>query len=234
MQKLEQVAAIILATGAARHARGDDLLWAPLCGRIVLARTMDVFQSSPSIAHIILVTSAARLQACRALCKHEGWHKVGAVVAVNTQGQDRVRAGLDALERVAPHCRHVLIHDGARPLVSASLLAAALEAAREHQAATAAVPVKDTIKQVEQGQIRATLDRSRMWRLQTPQIFSLPLIREAHHSRPVLDDAADDALLLTRMGQRVTVFPGSYSNIKISTQEDLLLAEALYQEFSTL
>jgi 2-C-methyl-D-erythritol 4-phosphate cytidylyltransferase len=231
----EQASAIILATGAAHHPGGDAMLWAPLCGRIVLARTIDVFQSSPSIAHIILVTSAARLQEGEALCNHEDWHKVGTVVAAGEHAPDRVRAGLDALERVAPACSHVLIHDGARPLVSIPLLAAALEAAREHQAATAAVPVKDTVKQVEQGRIRATLDRSQIWRLQTPQIFSLPLIRQAHQAPPVHEEeAADDAILLMRMGERVTIFPGSYSNIKISTQEDLLLAEALLQEFSTL
>jgi 2-C-methyl-D-erythritol 4-phosphate cytidylyltransferase len=229
----EQAAAIILAAGATRYARGDDMPWASLCGRIVLARTIDVFQSSPSIAHIILVTSAERQRESEALCNREGWHKVAAVVAANTPGQDRVGAGLDALERAAPDSRYVLIHDGARPLVSASLLATALEVAREHQAATAAVPVKDTIKQVEQGRIRATLDRSQLWSIQTPQIFAFPLIRQVHHSLPDHEeDAPDDAILLTRLGQRVSIFPGSYSNIKITTQEDLLLAEALLQEFS--
>jgi 2-C-methyl-D-erythritol 4-phosphate cytidylyltransferase len=228
----EQAAAIILAACSTRDPRGD-MLWASLCGRIILARTIDVFRASPSIARIILVTSAERLQEGEALCKREGWQKVAAVVAAGTSRQDCVRTGLDALEQVAPDCHYVLIHDGARPFVSVSLLAAALEAAPEHQAATAAVPVKDTIKQVEQGRIRATLDRSQLWSVQTPQIFSFPLIQQAYRTLRVnAEDADDAALLLMRMGERVTIFPGSYSNIKISTQEDLLLAEALLQEFS--
>jgi len=122
-----------------------------------------------------------------------------------------------------------MIHDGARPFITAELLATGLQAAQEHQAVVAAVPVKDTIKQVQNGRISATPDRTQLWAVQTPQIFSFPLIQQAHHHPIAQDDATDDATLLERMGHAVMVFPGSYTNIKITTREDLLFAEALLQ-----
>ena len=120
-----------------------------------------------------------------------------------------------------------MIHDGARPLVTPAILEAGLLAAQEHQAAIAAVPVKDTIKIVEHGLVSTTLDRSQLWAIQTPQVFSFPLIYEAHHSPAAQGDVTDDAALLEQLGQHVAVFPGTYTNIKITTQEDLLIAEAL-------
>jgi 2-C-methyl-D-erythritol 4-phosphate cytidylyltransferase len=122
-----------------------------------------------------------------------------------------------------------MIHDGARPFVSASLLEAGLHAVQDHQAVTSAVPVKETIKLVQQGQIQQTLDRSQLWTIQTPQIFSFPLLYQAHQSLMAQEDVTDDATLVARMGQPIAIFYGSYANIKITTQEDILLAEALIQ-----
>jgi 2-C-methyl-D-erythritol 4-phosphate cytidylyltransferase len=120
-----------------------------------------------------------------------------------------------------------MIHDAARPLVTPALLETGLETAYKHKAAIAAVPVKDTIKEVQNGQIHSTPDRSQLWTVQTPQVFSFPLIYEAHHSAIAQENMTDDATLLERLGYPVVIFSGSYSNIKITTQEDILLAEAL-------
>jgi 2-C-methyl-D-erythritol 4-phosphate cytidylyltransferase len=120
-----------------------------------------------------------------------------------------------------------MIHDGARPLVTPDILEAGLLTARECQTAIAAVPVKDTIKQVQQGWISSTLDRSQLWAVQTPQVFSFPLIYHAHQTPPLQQEFTDDAALLEYLGERVAIFTGSYRNIKITTQEDLLIAEAL-------
>lgn len=223
----EQSAVIIVAAGTSRRMQGQDKLWLPLTGRITLARTIDVFESSPLINTIVLVTSAERLDATTNLCRHESWHKIAAIIPGGNRRQDSVRLGLDALGGVAPSCRWVMIHDGARPLVSPTMLEAGLVMAQEHQAAIAAVPVKDTIKQVEHGRITATPDRSQLWIIQTPQIFSFPLIHQAHHASIADEDMTDDATLLERLGHPVAIFPGSYSNIKITTQEDVLIAEAL-------
>ena len=99
-------------------------------------------------------------------------------------------------------------------------------AAQIHDAAIAGVPVKDTIKRVYEGKIQATPNREHLWAVQTPQVFSFGLIHQAHHSPLAEEDATDDAILLERLGHHVYVFPGSYTNIKITTQEDLLFAEA--------
>jgi 2-C-methyl-D-erythritol 4-phosphate cytidylyltransferase len=126
-----------------------------------------------------------------------------------------------------------MIHDAARPLVSPAILETGLKAAQQYRAAIAAVPVKDTIKLVQEGRITATLDRSQLWTIQTPQVFSFPLIHQAHHSPAAMRDVTDDAALIEQLGHPVTIFPGAYSNIKITTQEDLFLAEAFIQGYKT-
>jgi 2-C-methyl-D-erythritol 4-phosphate cytidylyltransferase len=123
-----------------------------------------------------------------------------------------------------------MIHDGARPLVTSTMIETGLQAAQRHLAAIAAVPVKDTIKQVQHGLVYATLERTQLWAIQTPQVFSFPLIHQAYHSIGSQEDMTDDATLLEKLGHHVAVFEGAYTNIKITTPEDLLLAEALIQE----
>jgi 2-C-methyl-D-erythritol 4-phosphate cytidylyltransferase len=223
----ETSAAIIVAAGTSRRMQGLDKLWIPLAGRITLARTIDVFQNSPLIDTIILVTGSERVEPALRLSKEEGWHKVATVVAGGARRQDSVGIGLDTLAAVKADTRWVIIHDAARPLVTPALLEIGLETAQKYQAAIAAVPVKDTIKQVRDGKIESTPDRSQLWTVQTPQVFAFPLIYEAHHSAIAQEDMTDDATLLERLGHPVTIFPGSYANIKITTQEDILLAEAL-------
>jgi 2-C-methyl-D-erythritol 4-phosphate cytidylyltransferase len=220
-------AAVIVAAGTSSRMQGLNKLWIPLAGRIVLAHTIAVFQSSPLIETIILVTGRERVNEATTLCKYEQWHKVAAVVVGGARRQDSVRIGLDTLASLSPNCRWVMIHDGARPFVTSALIETGLQAAQAHQVAIAAVPVKDTIKQVQQGLISATPDRSQLWAIQTPQVFSFPLIHQAHHAPIAQEDMTDDATLLERLGEHIAIFPGSYTNIKITTQEDLIFAEAL-------
>ena len=218
--------AIIVAAGTSRRMHGRDKLWTPLAGRITLARTIDVFESSPIIDSIILVLNSERINDVAALCEYEDWQKITALVPGGQRRQDSVCAGLDTLATISPTCQWVMIHDGARPLVTPGILEAGLHAAQQYQAAIAAVPVKDTIKLVQKGKVSSTIDRSQLWAIQTPQVFSFPLIYQAHHSSVAQRDVTDDAALLEELGQPVTIFPGAYTNIKITTQEDLLLAEA--------
>lgn len=219
--------AIIAAAGSSRRMEGPDKLWTPLAGRITLARTIDVFEASPIIDNIILVLNAKRIDDATTLCQQEGWSKIAAIVAGGILRQDSVRIGLDTLANIAPQTHWVMIHDGARPLVTPAILEAGLQATQSCQAAIAAVPVKDTIKQAQQGWIHSTLDRSQLWAIQTPQVFSFPLIHRAYHNQLLQREFTDDAALLEHQGHRVAIFPGSYRNIKITTQEDLLIAEAL-------
>lgn len=223
----EQAAVVIVAAGSSRRMGGRDKLWIPLAGRMILARTLDIFATSPLISTIILVLHPTRLEDARELCTREGWSRIGGIVPGGERRQDSVRAGLEQLAEIAPETRWVMIHDGARPLVTPQILEAGLQAAQEHLAAVAAVPVKDTIKQVQDGMISATPARAQLWVVQTPQVFSFPLIHQAHTTNLAREEATDDAALLERLGHPVAIFPGSYSNLKITTQEDLLIAEAL-------
>jgi 2-C-methyl-D-erythritol 4-phosphate cytidylyltransferase len=226
--------AIIAAAGSSKRMQGQDKLWLPLAGRLTLARAIDVFDASPLIDRIVLVLNAERLAEAEQLCRQEGWQKIVGIVAGGERRQDSVRLGLDALARINPRCDWVMIHDGARPLVTHTILEAGLEAARQHQAAIAAVPVKDTIKHIQHGFVTATIDRSQHVAIQTPQVFSFPLIHSAHHAPAAQEDVTDDAALLERLGHRVAIFPGSYSNIKITTLEDVQIAEAFLKGASVL
>ena len=218
---------IIAAAGSSRRMEGRDKLWTPLAGRITLARTIDVFEASPFIDTIVLVLNSERIDDVSRLCQQEGWSKITSIVEGGMRRQDSVRRGLENLATLSPTPQWVMIHDGARPLVTQNILEAGLIAAKKCGAAIAAVPVKDTIKQVEQGWITSTLDRSQLWAIQTPQVFSFPLIYHAYQTASIQQEFTDDAALLEHLGKRVAIFKGSYRNIKITTQEDLLIAEAL-------
>lgn len=226
--------AIIVAAGSSHRMQGLDKLWTPLAGRTTLARTIDVFETSPIIDEIILVVNAERIDNAKTLCQQEGWRKITGIVAGGILRQDSVLIGLDTLANTAPQTQWVMIHDGARPLVTPDILDAGLKAAQACQAAIAGVPVKDTIKQAQQGWIYSTLDRSQLWSIQTPQVFSFPLIHHAYHDQLLQQEFTDDAALLEQLGQRVAIFPGSYRNIKITTQEDLLIAEALIKGLAAI
>ena len=142
--------------------------------------------------------------------------------------QASVRAGLDALRATRPD--FVLIHDAARPFLTGALISRAIDAAAEYRAAVPAVPVADTVKKVDEREsVIETLDRSRLRLVQTPQAFAFDLIIEAHHRAATAgrDDFTDDAALAEWAGHRVTVFPGETTNVKLTTNDDFIRAEAL-------
>jgi 2-C-methyl-D-erythritol 4-phosphate cytidylyltransferase len=228
-----QSSVIIAAAGSSRRMEGRDKLWTPLAGRIILARTIDVFEASHVIDNIILIINSERLDDAARLCQQEGWSKITSLVEGGNRRQDSVRSGLESLAKLVPTTQWVMIHDGARPLVTPDILDAGLQTAQQCNAAIATIPVKDTIKQVEQGWISSTLDRSQLWAIQTPQVFSFPLILYAYQTAPLEQEFTDDAALLEHLGKRVAIFKGSYRNIKITTQEDLLIAEALIKGMAT-
>lgn len=221
-----QCIALVAAAGSSLRM-GRDKLWIPLAGRITLARTLDVFEDSPLVDGIVLVANQERLTDVQELCEHERWKKILTVVCGGVRRQDSVRCGLEAIAQLTYTCRWVIIHDAARPFISQEMLEIGLAKAQFYQAAVAAVPAKDTIKHVQDGLICMTPDRSQLCMVQTPQIFAFSLIYQAHQTQLAQEDMTDDASLIERIGNTVAIFQGSYSNIKITTQEDLLFAEAL-------
>ena len=221
----ESVGAIIAAAGVGRRFGEGDKLFAPLAGRPLILHTLMAFEVCRAVDTVVLVLAEENLERGRGLVASAGFDKVAAICPGGSRRQDSVRMGLEALGQ----CRWVVVHDGARPLVAAALIEAGLAAAAETGAATAAVPLADTLKEAgEDGLVRRTLDRRNLWAAQTPQVFEYELLREAH--RLAKDDATDDAALVEALGRQVKVFPGSPRNLKVTTAADLALAQALVAE----
>jgi 2-C-methyl-D-erythritol 4-phosphate cytidylyltransferase len=220
----ESVGAIIAAAGVGRRFGEGDKLFAPLAGRSLIAHTLMAFEVCRAVDATVLVLAEENLERGRDLVTSAGFDKVAAICRGGPRRQDSVRLGLEAL----PKCRWVVVHDGARPLVTAALIEAGLTAAVETGAAIAAVPLADTLKEAtEDGLIVRTLDRRNLWCAQTPQVFERELLREAHRLADAVGDATDDAALVEALGRRVKVFPGSVRNLKVTTAADLALAQAL-------
>lgn len=202
-----------------------------LDGRPVLARTLGAFEAAPLINGIVLVGAPALLSLYSKLVRDWGCHKMVSVVPGGINRQQSVYQGLLA---VPFGCEIVLVHDGARPLVSLEEIEKVINAARLYGAATCAVPVKDTIKEEDgAGFVLRTPDRSRLWLTQTPQGFSYPLLLGAHRQvRQGPSEATDDAMLLESQGFKVKLVRGSYSNIKITTPEDIAVAACMLGEIT--
>jgi len=218
--------AVIVAAGSSERMGGVDKVWALLGEKPVLARAVEPFQGCSSIDQIVIVVSEQNLERGKQLVAEEGWSKATDVCLGGRRRQDSVLAGLDQLR----DCEWVVIHDGARPLVTVDLIEQGLAEARETGAAVAAVPVTDTTKTVEDDRIvRQTLPRQNLWAVQTPQVFRYPVVAEAY--RRAKGDATDDAALVEQLGYKVKLYMGSYDNMKITTPNDLALAEVLWQKY---
>ena len=215
-----KVGAIIVAAGNSNRMGGVDKIFALIDGEPLLVRVVDAFQSCTSVDEIIIVLSRKNVERGRQLVREHSWAKVHAVCHGGLKRQDSVKEGLRRLV----NCNWVIIHDGARPCINDDLIERGLSAAQQSGAAVAAVPVKDTIKIVtRRGFVQQTPARQSLWIAQTPQIFRYDLIMEAYQQTD--EKVTDDATLVERLGQKVEVYMGSYRNIKVTTPDDLAVAE---------
>ena len=217
---------IVVAAGRGERMGGIDKVFAALMGRPLLAWTLGAFKQCDAIERVVVVASPQSVERVRDFCAEWRFGKVTDVVPGGETRQDSVRAGLEAAEDAAI----VAIHDAARPLVTPDLIARGVALARESGAALCAIPSRDTVKEVDGDPpvVRATPDRARIWLAQTPQVFDRALLLDAH--RRATSAATDDAALVEAAGHPVRVYEGSASNMKITTQEDLIIAEALLRE----
>ena len=199
-----------------------DKIMSPLQERPLISYSLQAFNDSPQVTSIVLVMSPQKLDVGRRLVAENGWVKVSDVCAGGERRQDSVRLGLERTK----DAEWVMVHDGARPCVDAGLIVRGLAEAGETGAAAAAVPVTDTVKSADTDMIvRETVDRRDLWAVQTPQVFRAELLRRAH--RHVSEDVTDDASMVERMGLPVKLFMGSYENVKVTTIEDLAVAEVI-------
>lgn len=221
------VIALIPAAGMGRRmGAGMNKQYLQLRGMPILARTVAVFQQASCINRVLLIIPDDEIPYCReSVVNAYRFDKVERIVPGGTERQHSVYNGLSALQCGEDDI--ILIHDGVRPFVTEDTLQRSIAALDSADGAVVAVPAKDTIKIVSDGAIQSTPPRETLWLAQTPQAFRYSVIKEAHdlaHAAGYL--GTDDASLLERLGKKVAIVPGDYRNIKITTPEDLVLAEA--------
>ena len=219
-------AAVIVAAGAASRMGGIDKQFAAVGGIPVLVRSMLAMQACPSVGEIIVVTREDAIPLVKRMGADFAVTKLKTIVCGGATRQESVQKGVSCISQ---QCPYVAIHDGARPLVRVEDAEKCIAAARERGAATLGVPVKDTIKQVRQdGIITATPDRSCLWATHSPQVFRLDqYLIATEKAKAAQRDFTDDCQLLEFAGYPVTMVAGSYDNMKITTPEDLAVAEGL-------
>ena len=227
----EKNTAIVLAAGQGKRMHSKiQKQFLEIQGYPVLYYSLRCFQESPLIQDIILVTGEDALSYCKEeIVKKYGFTKVSNVIAGGKERYDSVYAGLCACK----DCRYVLIHDGARPFITEEIIERGLEKVKETGACVVGMPSKDTIKLSDaEGYVKETPDRKCVWTIQTPQIFSYALIREAHDSirKKDMSKITDDAMVIEQeTGVKVALAEGSYQNIKIKTTEDIYIAESFFR-----
>ena len=219
------VGCVLLAAGRSARMGGGDKLLAALAGRPVLAHSLAALAACDEIAHVVVVASAANRAAVAQIARLHGGGKVRALATGGARRQDSVAAGLAAL----PNVELIAVHDGARPLVEADDFREGARIAREVGAAIAGAPVADTVKRVDAAErVVETPPRAELRAAATPQVFRRALLARAHRAAAEAGvSATDDAALVERLGEPVVVFASRRRNLKITTADDLLLAESL-------
>lgn len=218
---------VLPAAGSGKRMKaGKNKLLLELFEKPIFLYTLEVFQQDPECDEIWLAVKEDERELIEELVLQSGFTKVQGYASGGTERQDSVRACLEAI----PPCRVVLVHDAARPFISPEVVARLAAEAEATGAAIAGVPVKDTIKKVEDGIITETVDRNRLWMIQTPQAFKYSLILEAArkaHEEGFL--GTDEAMLVERLGHPVKVIESTYENVKMTTPDDLVYGKAILE-----
>lgn len=225
-----KVAAIIVAAGSGVRMGGSvPKQFMELVGRPVLQHTLARFEACVHVHDLFVVLPAAFVASYHTRIDREwGISKVRAVIAGGAERHKSVWAGLEALSE---DTEIAMIHDGVRPFVSDRILRESINAARQFGAVVVGLPPKDTIKQIDHATVTRTLDRSHLIQAQTPQTFRTEIIRRAYRFAAECDHySTDDSALVEQMGGKVAVVDGDWKNIKITSPEDLIIAEAFLEQ----
>lgn len=219
------VGAVVVAAGKGKRMNAElSKQYLPLNDKPIIIHTLECFQHHPLIDQMLLVCGSDDVEYCQELVDRYMLTKVARVVAGGEERQDSVYRGLQHI-----HTDWVLVHDGVRPFLAKDVLDRVIEEMFYKEAVVLAVPVKDTIKQVDrEGIILRTPPRESLWAVQTPQAFRLSTLMRAYEKADKEGFiGTDDASLVERLGIKVHVTKGDYANIKITTPDDLWVAEAL-------
>jgi 2-C-methyl-D-erythritol 4-phosphate cytidylyltransferase len=222
---------VIPAAGQGKRMKaGMNKQFIELHHQPVIVHTLKVFEQDDWCKGIILVINEAERKQFSKLLERFAIKKVISMVSGGAERQHSVYNGLKAVK----DSEIVLIHDGARPFITIEKIHQLVQVAEENGAAVVAVPVKDTIKRVSDGCVDETVERSSLWAVQTPQAFRVSLVLEAHE-RAAQEGyvGTDDASLVERIGKKVQVIEGDYRNIKLTTPDDLLFAQAILSKWTS-
>ena len=222
---LKYCGAVIVAAGTASRMGGIDKVMAPLEGEPMIVRTVRAFQTCDAVKEIVIVTREDLILPIRDLCKN--MDKVTAVVCGGKSRQESVELGLSALSNKV---KLVAVQDGARPLITHTVIDRTIRAAHSYGAAAPAIPVKDTIKVVNGGVVSSTPDRKTLQAVQTPQVFDLALLKGAlKKAKQDGAEVTDDCSAVELMGMSVKIVEGDERNIKVTTPLDLAIAKLLLE-----
>jgi 2-C-methyl-D-erythritol 4-phosphate cytidylyltransferase len=219
-----RIVAIVPSAGIGRRfGEKTTKTFVTLGGKPLLLWALETLNAAPEVKEVIPVIKEADMEYAIDLFEKHGIPKVKRIAPGGKERQDSVYHGLNLIDD--EKCI-VLVHDGARPLIEPSFISVAARAVKDCDGVVVGVPVKDTIKEASAGEVKLTLDRNRLWAVQTPQLFPCETIKEAY-SRAMKESfySTDDSALVEKYGGRVRIVMGSYMNIKVTTPEDLRIAE---------
>ena len=216
------VRVIIVAAGRSSRMSNNDKILADLNGLPLIVHSVDVFEKCELVDSILIVASDLNITEINEIALQMKWNKVTQIIPGGQRRQDSVLNGLEVLEE----CDWVIVHDGARPFVTIDMIKRGITLAQSEGSAVAAFPAVDTTKIIDgNGFVSSTLQRENLYHTQTPQIFKQNLLLNAHYR--IADDVTDDASMVERLGLRVRIFEGSRWNFKITSDDDLVAANAI-------
>ncbi len=229
MAGLSRTAAILAAAGKSQRMGDADKIVLPLRNRPLIEYPLRVFDSHQAIALIVVVVSKSGRERLESCVRGFGLETEIRFTLGGVRRQDSVEAGM----RAAPDADWLVIHDAARPFIDEAMIDRGLKAAEITGAAVAGIRCRDTVKLVDSERtIRETVDRDSLWMIQTPQIFRRELLAQAFET--VSADVTDEAGLLEARGREVKVFEGSSRNVKVTTPDDIVIAESLAADMDAL
>lgn len=221
----KNIVAIITCAGSSSRMKGINKQFADVGGIPVIVRSILAFQNNENIGSIVISAKSEDIIKIQGFLNEYNLSKVTDIVC---GGQTRADSVKNAFNTLSVETDFVLVHDGARPLVSQDVINRVVDSLSLYKAVACGVAVKDTIKKIKENkEIEKTVDRSKLVAVQTPQAFSYPVYKSALNSVSDLSQFTDDCALIESVGETVYVTEGDYKNIKITTKEDLIIANAL-------
>lgn len=215
---------VVIAAGGRGTRMGADInkVYLKLCNKQILMHTVEAFEKNPKVGEVVIVTGTHEIEHCKELVKKYGYSKVSAITNGGDTRQQSVYNGI-----MMTTGDIVMIHDGARALISQEEIDNVLKDCEKYGAAAVGVKCKDTLKKADKnGFIMETIDRETTYNIQTPQVFKRDIIVNAHEAaRERNINATDDCALAEHMGIQIKITEGSYNNIKLTTPEDMAVAE---------